>query len=175
MKISDMQLGPMAKLGAETLLDEFGSDVIKFLRGYRDLRMQASDMAGNIRRNKEWLIQTYTRRDRPSSMIARKLQEVVYKNIEIDDREQITDYLHTALLAIPNAYELSFHCNTLLGQPASEAFDIGHLEDSTGIVTPVGFKVITRIRLLLNLETFLRREGGLRIWHLQFKQRPLEV
>lgn len=177
MQLEDLGLGPLARAAALELLTEFGPDVIMFSRGYSDLRAQARAMAGNVLRNKEWIKQTYTRKERPSYAIACLLQDVVYRNSEINDRMAITDYLHAALLAIPNGHEISFHCRTTVdGEPAAEAFDLVPLEDDLGIATAMGFKVKDKIRRgLPDLDTFLTREGGLPIWHVQFSRRQVEV
>lgn len=167
MTIDQLQLGIHAKAAALTLRREFG-DLIAFRRGYRDLDGQAWDMSGNVVRNKEWIKQTYTRTDRPSYVVACALQEVVYRNAGLNDRMEIYEYLRTALKAIPNAEAISFHITTFGGRPASSAFDLTPLEDDRGDLTADGAAVVARIKTLPNLDAFLRREGGLRIWHLQF-------
>ena len=171
----DLGLGPLAAQALLVLTSEFGPDVIRVTRGYSDLRGQARAMAGNVVRNKEWIKQTYTRQDRPSYAVACRLQEAVYLHAEVQDRGDIEQYLYEALLAIPNGHDISFHTMTLHGQPAAEAFDMHPLEDSQGIVTPLGARVVARIIRLPDLDAFLRREGGLRIWHLQFLRKPVTV
>lgn len=170
LTIEHMGLGPMAKRAALELLDEFGPEVIQFTRGYSDLRGQARAMAGNVYRNKEWIKQTYTRKDRPSYAVACRLQEAVYLNADVNDRDGIEHYLYKALLAIENGHEISFHTITNDGAPAAEAFDMVPLELPDGTVTAIGFKVKERIWRLSDLDAFLTREGGLRIWHVQFRQ-----
>ena len=181
MTLNDLGLGPLAQVAAAQLLAEFGSDVIRFTRGWSDLRGQARAMAGNVIRNKEWIRQTYTREDRPSYAIARQLQDEVYKRAECNAPSAVAAYLYEALRRIPNADKISFHTITGPdGQPAAEAFDLVPLEDGQGIVTAVGQQVCTFIRahrLAWHLDAFLRREGGLRIWHCQFLKPsgPVEV
>lgn len=173
LTIDTMGLGPLAKAAALDLLTEFGADAIRFTRGYSDLKGQARAMAGNVVRNKEWIKQTYNRKDRPSYAVACQLQEIVYRNVGIQDRGKIEQYLYDALLSIPNADKISFHCMTEKGEPAAEAFDLAHLEFDDGTLTPLGFKVVERIRHLHHLDAFLRREGGLRVWHLQFLKKAI--
>lgn len=168
MQIDAMGLGPDAKAAALALLAEFGPDVIQFTRGYSDLRGQARAMAGNVARNKEWIKQTYTRKERPSYAVACLLQEAVYRHAEVDDRGDIERYLYDALCAMPNGHEISFHTITRNGLPAAEAFDIKPLEDASGMATTIGIQVKKRIRSLKSLDAFLTREGGLSIWHVQF-------
>lgn len=169
LTIDQMNLGPLARQGAHALLAEFGPDVIRFTRGYADLKGQARAMAGNVARNKEWIKQTYTRTDRPSYVIACALQEEVYRRAEVKDRAEIEQYLYAALQSIPNAEAISFHCLVdVQGQPASEAFDLLPIEDAHGMPTAEGYRVIASIRRLPGLDAFLHREGGLRIWHAQF-------
>lgn len=169
LTIDQMNLGPLARQGAHALLAEFGPDVIRFTRGYADLRGQARAMAGNVARNKEWIKQTYTRTDRPSYAVACALQEEVYRRVDVQDRAEIERYLYQAMQTIPNADAISFHCRVdAQGQPASDAFDMIPVEDDQGIVTTDGYRVLAMIRRLPGLDAFLRREGGLRIWHAQF-------
>lgn len=167
MTIDQLGLGPYAKDAALTLRREFG-EVIHFRRGYRDLDGQAWDMSGNVVRNKEWIRQTYTRKDRPSYAVACALQEVVYQNAGLKDRMEVYAYLREALQTIPNAEAISFHIKTFMGRPAAEAFDMDPLEHPDGRLTDVGQAVNARIRTLPALDAFLKREGGLRVWHLQF-------
>ena len=168
MTIEEMRLGQDAHAAATALLQEFGPDVIQFTRGYSDLKGQARAMAGNVYRNREWIKQTYTRKDRPSYAVACRLQEAVYLHAELRDRGDIERYLYDALCAIPNGHEISFHTITRNGLPAAEAFDLIPLEDSDGALTVLGQKVKAKILRLRNLDAFLTREGGLRIWHVQF-------
>ncbi|MDO8357330.1 MAG: hypothetical protein Q7U76_13145 [Nitrospirota bacterium] len=168
LEIADMGLGPLAEHGAMLLRSELGPEVIKFRRGYRDLKTQAHDMAGNIVRNKEWIKQTYTRQDRPSYAVACRLQDVVYQHSEVTESAEIERYLYEAMLQMPDAHEISFHIKTRNGKPAAEAFDLTPLEDSRGTLTATGIHVKNRILKLPYLDAFLLREGGLRIWHLQF-------
>lgn len=134
-------------------------------------------MAGNVVRNREWIKQTYTRQDRPSYAVACRLQETVYLHAEIRDQGDIEAYLYDALLTIPNGHEISFHTITNNGTPAAEAFDMQPLEDARGTLTAIGIQVKDRIHRLPHLDAFLMREGGLRIWHLQFHHSitPVEV
>lgn len=173
MTIEALGLGPLATVAARTLLEAFGPEVIQFTRGYADLRGQARAMAGNVVRNKEWIKQTYTRKDRPSYAVACRLQEAVYLHADLSDRGAIEQVLFDALLKIPNAEQISFHClRDAQGQPAAEAFDLRPIEDSQGMPTADGYRVIATIRRLPGLDAFLPREGGLRIWHAQFRQQP---
>lgn len=175
LTIAQMGLGPLARQAATVLLSDFGPETIEFRRGYRDLRTQAHDMAANVRRNKDWIKQTYTRTDRPSFAVACRLQDAVYLHGGMSDAGAIEQYLYAALLAMPNAHEISFHVKTLNGQPAAEAFDMTPLEDAAGSLTEIGAKVEARILTLPNLDAFLKREGGLRVWHLQFRQKSVEA
>ena len=169
--IDQLGLGPLATIAAQDLLRVFGREHIWFTRGYADLLGQARAMAGNVVRNKEWIKQTYTRKDRLSYPVACQLQEAVYRNIDVNDRAGIAAYLYECLRGIPNAASISFHTLERNGQPAAEAFDLMPLEDEQGILTPIGRTVCEYIqvsRSTWHLDAFLKREGGLRIWHLQF-------
>ena len=70
-RIDGLGLGPMAALGAQLLVGEFGYEIIRFTRGYSDLQGQARAMASNVARNKEWIKETYNRPSRPSYLVAR--------------------------------------------------------------------------------------------------------
>lgn len=173
-RLEQLGLGPLAHTGATMLVNRFGPDVIRFRRGYRDLHGQARDMAPNVRRNKEWIKQTYTRTDRPSYAIACALQEAVYRHVDVNDVRAIEEYLYQVLVSRADGGEISFHTIRKHGLPAAEAFDLDPLEDAGGL-TPVGFEVADAIRRLPGLDAFKRREGGLVIWHAQFKEQSVSV
>lgn len=178
MTIDQMQLGPLAKAAARDLLTTFGPEIIRFTSGYRDLHSQARAMAGNVVRNKEWIKQTYTRTERPSHAVACQLQDAVYLHADLHDRNQVEQVLHDALVAMPNGHEISFHTQTLNGLPAAEAFDFHPLEDANGKPTEEGKRVITYIqsrRKAWQVDAFLTEEGGLHIWHLQFRMKSVQV
>lgn len=178
LTIDQLGLGPYAKAAALGLLTTFGPEVIRFTRGYSDLRGQARAMAGNVVRNKEWIKQTYNRTDRPSYAVACRLQDAVYLHADLQDRGQIEQVLYEALLAIPNGHEISFHTQTLNGQPAAEAFDLQPLEDGHGVATADGKRVLAYIQQRKedwHVDAFLMREGGLRVWHLQFRLRSVQI
>lgn len=174
LSLEHMGLGPLAQTGATMLVNRFGPEVIHFRRGYRDLRGQARDMAPNVRRNKEWIKQTYTRTDRPSYAVACALQEAVYRHIDINDVRAIEEYLYQVLVSRADGGEISFHTIRKNGVPAAEAFDLDPLEEG-GELTRVGRDVVAAIRRLPGLDAFKRREGGLVIWHAQFKAQSVPV
>lgn len=178
--IDQLGLGPYAKAAALDLLTTFGPDVIRFTRGYSDLRGQARAMAANVVRNKDWIAQTYTRTDRPSYTVACRLHDAVYLHADLQNRMQVEQVLYDALLAIPNGHEISFHTRTLNGQPAAEAFDLHPLVEVSGVTTAEGQRVLDYIQQrkeAWHVDAFLTHEGGLRIWHLQFRcgARAVEV
>lgn len=178
LTIDQLGLGPYAKAAALDLLTTFGPEVIRFTSGYRDLRSQARALAGNVVRNNDWIKQTYTRTDRPSYAVACRLHDAVYLHADLQDRGQIEQVLYEALLMIPNGHEISFHTRTLNGQPAAEAFDMQPLEDGRGVATEEGARVLAYIQQrkeAWSVDAFLTREGGLRIWHLQFRLRSVQV
>ena len=173
--IDELGLGPLATIAAKDLLRVFGPEHIWFTRGWSSLLGQARAMAANVARNKEWIKETYTKKDRPSYPVACELQEAVYRNIDVCDKAGIAAYLYECLRGIPDAGAISFHTLERYGKPAAEAFDLMPLEDERGILTPIGRTVCEYIqvsRRTWHLDAFLKREGGLRIWHLQFLFNP---
>lgn len=178
LTIEQMGLGPLAQAAARELLATFGHDVIRFTRGYSDLRGQARAMAGNVARNIDWIKQTYTRTDRPSYAVACRLQDAVYLHANSHDPREIERVLYEALCAIPNGHEISFHTITHDGHPAAAAFDLQPLEDAQGVATAEGERVLAYIRQredAWKVDAFLTREGGLRIWHVQFRHAAQSV
>jgi hypothetical protein len=158
--IEDLGLGPLAAVGANLLVREFGYGPIQFTRGYSDLSGQARAMAKNVSRNRRWIQETY----RPSS-ISKRLQDAVNRYIDLDDPELIEKYLYAEMSGIPNVQELSLHLNTKDGKPAAEAFDLVPVDGS------LGEAIQNYIRALPNIDKFLTQEGGRIIWHAQFKER----
>lgn len=172
--IDQLQLGPLAHRAAQDLITQFGPSTIWFTRGYSNLTGQALAMAGNVARNKEWIKQTYTHRDRPSFAVACALQEAVYRHIEVESKGKIAEYLLACLESLPNGGDISFHTKLLDGKPAAEAFDLLPLEDRNGVRSPIGDQVVQFIdehKEKWQLDQFLQREGGLRVWHCQFLAR----
>lgn len=160
-----MGLGPLASLGARLLVNEFGYEVIEFTRGYSTLRGQARAMAKNVSLNRRWIEQTYTNPSRPSYAIAVALQKAVDTNPEVASREALERLIYEEMMKLPNASELSFHTKVdAQGNPAAEAFDL------VPVPYRLGDQVKSFIYTLPNLDKFLVKEGGLNIWHVQFKE-----
>lgn len=168
MTLDEMQLAPVARAGAQVLLDRFGPEVVAFTSGYRTLEAQATVMAKNVVRNRRWIEETYTRRDHPSFGVGLVLQASVDAHVEWTTAEALTAGLHELLATLPNGRLISYHCWQQDGRPASLAFDLKPLETEAGTLTLIGSEVWLMILGLLGLDTALRREGGLRIWHAQF-------
>jgi hypothetical protein len=172
MKIHEMGLAPHVQTNAEALEKEFGG-VIVWRSGYRDLYPQAKAMAANVRLNRQWIRQTYTRTSRPSFGIALRLQAWVDAHPEQTDEKTLADALHAELLVIPHGRLISKHSYMIGAAPASLAFDLEPIEHDDQL-TAMGQEVWHRILTLPYLDPPpMRREGGLRRWHVQFM--PIET
>lgn len=172
MKIAEMGLAPHVRANAEALEREFGG-VIVWRSGYRGLYPQARAMAANTMLNRQWIQQTYTRIGRPSYDIGRQLQAWVNAHPEVTEARTLADGLYAQLLLIPHGRLISRHSYQIGDTPAALAFDLEPIEHDDQL-TAMGQEVWDRILTLPYLDPPpMRREGGLRRWHVQFV--PIET
>ncbi len=167
MLIQDLQLAPVALQGASILYDAFW-EVLTFTSGARTLEEQARAMAHNVQRNRRYIAETYTRKDRPSHAVATALQVWVDGHPQALTTTELASGFLDVLNELPHGRLISYHCWRINGQPASLAFDLEPLEDLQGFTTLVGHEVRQAIQALPGLDAFVTREGGLHIWHVQF-------
>ncbi len=167
MTIDELQLGPITRAAAEQLHREHPGVV--FTSGARDGHGQARAMAKHVLQNRYWIIQTYTRRERPSYAVALALQAWVDGHPECQTVEALTEGLYGVLKARPDGWQISKHCWMRQGRPASGAFDLKPMEHADGTMTEEGQAVWNAILRLPGLDPPpLTREGGAHVWHAQF-------
>lgn len=125
---------------------------VVFTSGRRSVADQADAMAGNVVVNRKWIEQTYaasTERD--------TLQKWVDDNPSATTRQAIAAGLSGIMSGWTDAQrvKLSRHF-------AGLAFDVKPGDDA----------IKTAIKALPNLVKFLDSEGGITIWHAEFKAKP---
>lgn len=126
---------------------------IVFTSGRRDMARQASAMAGNVTVNRQWIAQTYK-----ASPQRDQLQAWVDSHPGATSRNDIAAGLLSVMSGWTNAQLGGFSRHI-----SGEAFDVRPVGGSRGD------EIKAAIRALPKLELFLEREGGLTIWHAQFK------
>ena len=149
--ISDLDLAPHAKAGAESLVKDFGSTIV-FTSGRRSVDDQCRVMAENVvTQGRDWIAKTYK--------AGKELQDWVDANPQAKTVEEIKE----GLFSIMNTWSeaklkaISYH---LVGA----AFDLLPVSD------PNGTKIKTAIQQLANKRTFLDGESGVKVWHVDFNE-----
>jgi peptidoglycan hydrolase-like protein with peptidoglycan-binding domain len=128
---------------------------VVFTSGRRDLSKQAWAMAGNVLKNRKWIVQTYA-----SNPVVAAAQQWVDSHPEAQTQQTIADGLLGVFRSFPPS-EVGRISRHLVGL----AFDI----------QPVPAKlpeIEATIRGLPGMTKFLTQEGGLTIWHVQFQGLP---
>lgn len=141
-----------AQAAADALRAEF-PDLV-FTSGRRDSKAQARAMAGNVVRNRRWIVETYT-----ASPQRAQLQRWVDEHPEARTAAQIGAGLEAVMADWSDAQKarLSRHFS-------GQAFDIHPVAGAQGT------RIKAAIRRLPHLRKFLENEGGLVIWHADFEK-----
>lgn len=146
--ISSLKLSSKAKKAAETLLEKHPE--VEFTSGRRDLKEQASAMAGNVTKNRNWIKQTYA-----SSKASKACQKWVDDNPDAKTKKEIADGLYETLNGLGSAVGgISKHLS-------GDAFDVQP-------VTKNAAEIKKTIKGLPGIKKFLEKEGGLIRWHAEF-------
>jgi hypothetical protein len=147
--IDDLNLVSYARNAAEALL-EAHPDVV-FTSGRRTVKEQADAMAGNVLRNRKWIEQTYVNTPERNA-----LQRWVDDNRAATTKSAISAGLGGIMNGWTDAQKgrLSRHFS-------GQAFDVRPVAQ--------GAAIKRTIRSLPSLRRFLQSEGGLTIWHADFK------
>jgi hypothetical protein len=147
--IDDLGLIEHAKSGAQALLNKFPT--IVFTSGRRGVEQQASAMAGNVVRKRQWIRQTYR-----ASPQRDALQKWVDNHPEARTRAAIAAGLKGIMDGWTDAQKgrFSSHFGGL-------AFDVKPVSQG-------GAQIKAFIRSLPHLHQFLESEGGIVIWHAAF-------
>lgn len=147
LTVADLNLADHAKSAAEKLKKDFPAVV--FTSGRRTVSGQASAMAGNIVKNRQWIVQTY------ASSIER---DALQSWVDVHPEARTAPAIAAGLAAIMEGWtdaqrvKLSRHF-------AGLAFDVQPTSDAN---------LKAAIRALPHLVKFLESEGGLTIWHAEF-------
>lgn len=162
MTVEKMNLQPVAANAARAIQAVYN---VEFTSGRRGLTGQAHAMALNIYRNRLWVQETYTRKDRPSYAVAQKVQDALLKNPDAKSPMAIARVILGVLESDPNGALISFH-------PAGLAFDFKPVEPEDGPVTDA---IRQLLRRQPGFDAFVTEEGGFRIYHAQFLPITVEV
>lgn len=151
MTVDELNLAEPAKSAAAVLQAKHPGLV--FTSGRRDVAGQARAMAGNVARNRQWIVQTYA-----NTFASRTLQKVVDDNPQATSPQAIEAMLAAAMAGWSDGIKalLSKHFS-------GQAFDVQPMPDG-----PRADTVKADIRALRGLTKFLEMEGGLVRWHAQF-------
>lgn len=124
---------------------------IVFTSGRRDKGDQARAMAGNVVKNRKWIVQTY--KPTPVSAACQKW---------VDENPQATSSAAVAagLLAVLNGFA-DTDLRRLSKHLSGDAFDVQPVMQNAEAIK-------ADIRALAGLDKFLEKEGGLIRWHAQF-------
>lgn len=150
--IDELDLGESAKAAAQNLQQQFPNDV-KFTSGRRSIAQQAAAMAPNIVKNRKWVQLTY--KDTPQRAA---LQKWVDENPSATTAAKISAGLEGVMNSWSEAQQRNFSRHI-----TGDAFDIQPVEGVQGD------KIKQAIPKLQNLHWHTFNEGGLEIWHAQFK------
>jgi Domain of unknown function (DUF1906) len=151
LSINELALDATASAAAHILLETI-PDVI-FTSGRRDVRQQAEAMAANVLRKRAWIAETYS---------AGPERDALQGWVDSHQTAVTKDAIATGLASIMTTWSdvqkrrLSLHFS-------GQAFDI---QPVAGIA---GERIKTAIAGLPHLRSFLESEGGLVIWHADFK------
>jgi len=146
--IDSLKLSSTAKRAAQQLLEKH-PEVI-FTSGRRDLKKQASAMAGNVVRTRNYIKETYSASD-----ASRECQKWVDDHPNAKTQAEIAAGLFDTLQRLGSkAGQISKHLT-------GDAFDVQPTNKD-------GAAIKESIRGLPGLKKFLEKEAGLTIWHAQF-------
>jgi hypothetical protein len=143
LSIEDLDLAPDAKAAAESLVQQFGAEIV-FLSGRRDSAGQARAMAPHIVDDRQWIRKTYK-----DPVVAGELQRWV------DDHPETTTAAAIAagLLSVMQTWDAA-KLRRLSWHFSGDAFDLKRVPD------PDGATIKAAIRQLPNFDSFLDKEGG---------------
>ena len=146
--IQQLQLAPEVEDAARILKDKHHE--LTFTSGRRDIASQASAMASNIIKsgNRKWIEETY--------LAAGRLQQWVDAHPEALTQAQIAAGLEATMKQMSND-ELKKISKHLIGR----AFDLKPVSQNAA-------QIEADIHALPNFQRFLKKEGGLLRWHVQF-------
>ena len=147
--IEALDLRGAAKKGAYAL--KKAHPAVTFTSGRRDRAEQASAMASNVVKNRQWIEETYS-----PTKVSKACQKWV------DDNEDATtqDEIAAGLLTVLNDYTPE-QLAVLSKHISGDAFDVQPVETDADAIKKT-------IRGLDGLDKFLEKEGGLVRWHAQF-------
>lgn len=153
-EIEALDLAMVASTAAYTL--KAAHPAVTFTSGRRDVAEQASAMAANIVKssNRQWIHDTYVQ-----SEVRDACQKWVDDNPGITAASDLADGLESTLEPFSPAKlgKLSKHLSGM-------AFDVQPIADADG-----GAGIRGTIKTLPGLDKFIENEGGLTVWHAQFK------
>lgn len=147
MNLAGLDLAEHAASAAEKLKADHPNVV--FTSGRRSVADQARAMAGNVVTNRKWIEQTYV-----ESAERSELQKWVEDNPAATTKEAIAGGLSEIMTGWTDTQRLK-----LSRHFAGLAFDVKPGDDA----------LKTAIKALPNLVKFLDSEGGITIWHAEFK------
>ena len=147
LNLAELDLAEHAASAAKRLKADHPTVV--FTSGRRSVSDQADAMAGNVVVNRKWIVQTYAASNERDT-----LQKWVDENPTVTRRQSIAAGLSNIMTGWTDAQrvKLSRHF-------AGLAFD----------VRPGDAAIKDAIKVLPNLVKFLDSEGGITIWHAEFK------
>lgn len=149
--IDDLDLAASAKAAAQSLLEQFPNDV-KFTSGRRSIERQASAMAPNVVKNRNWIEQTYK-----ASPQRTALQKWVDDHPAATTAATIAAGLESVMKSWTEAQQRNFSRHI-----TGDAFDVQPVAGAQGEKIKQALAKLPK----LNWHTF--KEGGLEIWHAQF-------
>jgi hypothetical protein len=148
-EIERLDLAPTARAGAYAL--KKAHPTVRFTSGRRDKAEQASAMASNIVKKRNFIVKTYK-----ASPLATRCQDWVDRHPEKTTREEIAAGL-LAILDDATDGELASLSKHLSGQ----AFDVQPVQQNAKAIKKT-------IRQLRGVGEFLDHEAGLVRWHVPF-------
>ena len=148
-QIEALDLAPTARAAAYALKNAHPS--VSFTSGRRNKADQARAMAGNVAKNRQWIVETYK-----AGELRKKLQDWVDKHPQKTTQADIAAGLLSIFDAVSNT-DLGKFSKHLSG----EAFDVQPVQTDADAIKKT-------IRGLPGLDLFLDTEGGLVRWHAQF-------
>ena len=125
---------------------------VVFTSGRRNVEQQASAMAGNVRKNRSWIVQTYK-----ASPERAALQAWIDAHPEAVTKAAIAAGLAEIMSGWSDAQKGGFSRHF-----SGQAFDVKPVAN--------GQAITAAIKALPNLRKFLDKEGGLVIWHADFEK-----
>jgi hypothetical protein len=147
--IDELDLVEYAKSGAQVLLDEYPDTI--FTSGRRNSQQQADAMAPNIVKDRQWIKKTYALSSERDS-----LQKWVDDNSDATTAADISAGLKSIMDTWSDTQKGAFSKHF-----GGQAFDVQPVDDS---------EVKNFIQNLDHLHKFFDNEGGLTIWHADFKK-----